>query len=125
MKGYLFTLESMIASILLLSVLLIVYNGSVQPHEFGTVSIAESAYNCLKDLDNRGILRYYALNNDTKIRGYIRPCLPMSLNFSIGFCETCATTNANKTVVSIKYIIAGDGSRFQPTTVNMLAWSVI
>ena len=115
----------MIASILILTIILIVYNGSVQNRSFESVSMADFAYNCLKDLDNKGILRYYALDNNTQIRSYITSCLPRTLNFSIGFCNGCAAANVNKSVVSIKYIVAGEGSTFQPTSVNMLVWSLV
>ncbi len=125
MKGYLHTLESMIAGILILSTILIIYNGSVETSSFESVSMADSAYECLKYLDSKGILRHYALNNNTQINAYISSCMPKTLNFSIGFCDGCATANTNKTTASIIYIIAGEGSTFNPIVVNMLVWSLI
>lgn len=127
MKGAAYSLEAMIAALLILSTLVSVYSFSKQETAFDTATIRESGYSCIKDLDGRGILRHYALSNDTAgIRSYMQTCLPRSLNFSVRFCPSCAPdVPGNKTIVSINYIIAGEAALFQPTNANLFLWSMV
>ncbi len=127
MKGFAYVLEAMIAALLILSVLVSVYPFQKQQESFETVTIKEKGYFCMKDLDSRGLLRYYALSNNTdSIRTYIQNCLPRSLNFSVSFCQSCTPDiPRNKTIVSINYLIAGEAATFQPTNANLFLWSLV
>lgn len=122
-----YTLEAMIAALLILSTLVAVYSFSKPQESFDTVTIREKGYFCLKDVDNRGLLRYYALANDSAgIREYFSKCLPHSLNFSVSFCAACAADiPRNRTIVPINYLVAGEGATFQPTNANLFLWSIL
>lgn len=126
-KGMMYSLEAMIAAVLILAALIAVYSFSKQQEGFDATTIKENGYFCIKDLDSRGLLRYYALSNDTvNIRSYLQACLPRSLNFSISFCASCAPdVPGNKTIVSINYLIAGEAALFQPANSNLFLWSLV
>ncbi len=126
-KGMIYTLEAMIAALLIMGMLVSVYSYSKQQEGFEAATIKEKGYSCIKDLDSRGLMRHYALSNDTAgIRAYIQNCLPKSLNFSINFCSACAPdVPGNKTIVSINYLIAGEAALFQPSNANLFLWSLV
>lgn len=126
MKGMMYTLEAVIAAVLILAALITVYSFSKQEAGFDAATIKENGYSCIRDLDGRGVLRYYALSNDSAgIRSYFQSCLPRSLNFSMQFCADCAPdVPGNRTIVSVNYIIAGEAALFQPTNANLFLWSI-
>lgn len=127
MKGLSYTLEAMIAALLVLSTLVSVYSFSRQEEGFDAAAIRDSGYSCIKYADSRGLLRHYALLNDSAgIRNHFQACLPSSLNFSISFCAACAPdVPGNRTIVSLNYIVAGEGATFQPTNANLFLWSMV
>lgn len=127
MKGMMYTLEAMIAAVLILATLITVYSFSKQETGFDAATIKESGYSCVRSLDGRGVLRYYALANDSVgVRSYLKSCLPRSLNFSISFCQTCAPdVPGNKTIISVNYMIAGEAALFQPTNANLFLWPIV
>lgn len=127
MKGMMYTLEAVIAAVLILATLITVYSFPKQEAGFDAATIKESGYSCIKNLDGRGVLRYYALSNDSVgIRSYFQGCLPRSLNFSMQFCAACALdVPGNKTIVSVNYVIAGEAALFQPTNANLFLWPVV
>ncbi len=124
-KGAMYTLEAMIAALLILSTVVSLYSFPKQQENPDAVTIKEKGYSCINDLDNRGLLRHYALSNDTiGIRSYLQECLPKALNFSASFCQACAPdTPGNKSIVSLSYLIAGEGTLFQPTNAILFLWS--
>lgn len=127
MKGLSYTLEAMIAALLVLSTLVSVYSFSKQEEGFDAVTIRDGGYSCIRDADSRGLLRHYALLNDSAgARIFFQSCLPRSLNFSINFCASCAPDiPANRTIVSVNYIVAGEGVTFQPANTNLFLWSIV
>lgn len=126
-KGMVYTLEAVIAAVLILATVITVYSFSKQEAGFDAATVKESGYSCVRSLDGRGVLRYYALANDSVgARGYLKACLPRSVNFSIDFCASCAPdVPSNRTIVSVNYMIAGDAALFQPTNTNLFLWSVV
>lgn len=126
-KGMMYTLEAVMAAILILATLISVYSFSKQETGFDAATIKENGYSCIKNLDSRGVLRYYALSNDSVgVRSYFQNCLPRSLNFSINFCASCAPdVPGNKTIVSVNYMIAGEAALFQPSNANLFLWSIV
>lgn len=120
-----YTLEAMIAALLIMSTIVSIYSFPKQQEALDTVTIKEKGYSCIRDLDSRGLLRYYALSNDSAgIRSYFQSCLPKALNFSASFCQACTPdVPGNRTIVSLSYLIAGEGTSFQPTNTNLFLWS--
>lgn len=121
-KGFLYTLEAMIASLLILSSLLLIYN--IQEPKSEKIPI-ELGYNCLKEMDYKGFLRNYVLNNDVQqINNYLDDCLPKTIDSSISFGEQ-VTLPTNVSVVIVDYLIAGEKDTFNPVLINLYMWSKI
>lgn len=126
MKAYLYTLEAMIASLLILSTLVFIYHPQ-QKTSFDFSILKDSGIGCMKDLGNKGLLRYYALNNLTQeMRTAAQSCLPKTANFSVGFCTDVCNMDVpiNKTTIVVYRFIAGESATFQPTTINLAMWSL-
>jgi hypothetical protein len=121
MKGFIKTLEAGIAIVLMLVsiVFLFIQKNVYEPQ------IADVGYNCLKNLDNNGTLRYYTENKlESNLISDIRSCIPPLFNYTVKICTTSVCISqlpSGKTIFLSSYIIAGDNS-FNPTLVNLWIW---
>jgi len=121
-KGYVKTLEAVFAIVLILISMVFLFPGKpkVEPQ------IPDTGYNCLKHLDYKGVLRYYAVNNlESDLISDIRGCLPPILNCTARICATpsCNTElPENRTIFLSSYLIAGEES-VEPTLINLWVWS--
>lgn len=130
MKGYIHVLEAMIAALLILSAAVVLYQGRQAAPSFDVSTMKETGYNCLKNLDSKGMLRFYLLANDSQsARNELRSCLPNTVNYTTAFCAgddlACSnyTLHGNKTTALADYLVAGEGSTFQPSFINLYIWS--
>jgi len=121
MKGFIKTLEAVLGVILIIIPLFTLYTPQRIEEQFSDIG-----YNCLKDLDNRNLLRYYAVNNmNTELNNNLRDCLPYLIEFNFKICTTsvCSVNvPENKTVFLSSYVIAGHES-IEPTLINLWLWS--
>jgi len=121
-KGFVKTLEAGIAIglILVSMVFLFPQKTKIEPQ------LSDTAYECLRYLDNRGVLEYYTVNGKQEnLISDIRTCLPPLSDFTVKICKTssCGTTLPyNKTIFLSGYLIAGDNS-VNPTLINLWVWS--
>ncbi|OGI11726.1 hypothetical protein A3K64_00335 [Candidatus Micrarchaeota archaeon RBG_16_36_9] len=122
MKGFIKTVEAGIAIVLMLVsiVFLFVQNKPYEPQ------IADLGYNCLKNMDDDGTLRYYAENNlESNIISDLRYCIPPLFDYKVKVCTTShciSELQTDKTIFLSSYIIAGSDS-FNPRLVNLWIWS--
>jgi hypothetical protein len=121
MKGILYMVEAVLAGIILiafLAALKAVYLDPNPQHEYGV-----RAHQILRDLDERGILRPYA--EDNNYAGLNNLISSTYLEHGIRICDSswsCAGTVPNATDVwAGTYIIAGNDS-FSPRTVKLYLW---
>jgi len=122
MKGFVKTLEAAIAIVLILISIVFLF-----PEKTRTESqISDIGYNCLKYLDYRGVLRYYAVNSlESNLISDLKGCLPPILNYTARICSTiiCDTNlPQDKTVFLSSYLIAGEES-ISPVLINLWVWS--
>ncbi len=132
MKGFLHILESVLASLLILSSLLYLYGSLPARSQFSSLTARDVGYNCLKDIDNQGLLRNYTLTNNTAgLNNSLYVCMPRLVNYTVSFCMgdqvLCSGYSApgNRTVVLTSYMVAGEGSKFQPTLIKLYMWSEV
>ncbi|MFH1445290.1 MAG: hypothetical protein ABIF08_02300 [Nanoarchaeota archaeon] len=122
MRGYLYTLEVFIAAITIITFLLVI---SFQQQDLSTApeDLDETAYNLLRSLDNRELLRenavnsnYNAINNNVILYRY---------NHSIQICDyenTCVGSTPNASNVWVgTYVISGYKA-YSPHTVRLFIW---
>lgn len=122
-KGMSFTLEAVIAGLIIVTALLFFFRAS-GPDEIYTMGMSERGYNCLKYVDDSGILRGNATSdNYTNIETGLQDCLA-GLNYTVQICRyvcTSASIEENVTVVVSDYFIAGDVEP-DPLYVKLSMW---
>lgn len=120
-KGFEKTLEAAIAIVLILVSIVFLFTSK----EITEPQMSATGYECLKNLDNRGLLRYYAANDlGDRLDADLKTCIPPLLNYTTKICaiSTCNTMlPINKTVFLSTYLIAGDNS-FNPRLVGLWVW---
>jgi len=121
-KGYVKTLESVIAIVLILISIVFLFPEKTRTEP----QISDTGYNCLKYLDFKGVLRYYAVNDlESNLISDLRSCLPPILDYKAKICTTsiCNTQLPEYTTVFLSsYLIAGEDS-VEPTLINLWVWS--
>ena len=122
-KGISFTLESVIAGLLIVSALLFLFRAAPLEDTYD-VGMAERGYNCLKGADLAGVLRNEAMDNESAaIEANLQDCLA-GLNYTVQVCrESCTSAYAeeNVTVAVSEYFIAGNVT-IDPLYVRLSMW---
>lgn len=119
-KGFVKTLEAAIAITLILVSVVFLFPEKVKTEP----KISDTAYNCLRNLDNRGVLRYYAVNNlESNLISDLKGCIPPLFDYVVKICttSTCSISISNKEVFLSSYLIAGENS-IKPTLINLWVW---
>ena len=120
-KGFVKTLEAGIAITLILVSMVFLFPEKT----INEPQISDIGYNCLRYLDNQGVLRNYAVNDlENNLISDLRSCLPPILNYTARICttSTCNTIlPGNKTIFLSSYLIAGENS-VRPTLINLWIW---
>ena len=122
MKGFIKTLEAGIAIVLMLVSIAFLFT----QRETHKTQISDVGYNCLKNLDNNGTLRYYSENNlEADLISDLRSCIPPLFNYSVKICTSSnciLQLPSSKEIFLSSYLIAGESS-FEPTLINLWVWS--
>ncbi len=130
MKGALYTLESVIAILMILFILIFLFQRSQPLPEYQTINYKIKTYNGLKILDEIGRLRHHVLNNDiTSIENGLNSYIPNFLNFTVViFNETTNITEkpslAEQNVLSVSYFLAGDFDDYRLREVKTYLWGL-
>lgn len=115
------TLEALIGAIILLAAVVLLFSPSI----FAQSQVPTISYYCLKDLDNKGYLRYYAENFQTnELVSKLKDCIPSNLDYAAKICDT-TTCNPDslpaKEIILSSYIIAGDQNS-ENRLINLWVW---
>ncbi len=119
-KGYTQTLEQVLGSVLVLTILITLFT----PRPTTNLQLSALGFNCMKDLDNKGLLRYYAVNNlINDLNNSFQSCLAaFNYDFKVCFTTDCnGSLPTNKDIFLSSYFIAGD-SDFKPRLINLWVW---
>jgi hypothetical protein len=122
MKGYVKTLEAGIAIVLILASIIFLFPEQTKKEP----QIPDTGYDCLRYLDQKGLLSYYAENNlELELNSELRECIPPILEYKAKICtitDCDAILPTYKTIFLSSYLIAGESS-FNPTLINLWIWS--
>ncbi len=122
-KGMSFTLEAIIAGLMIVTFLLFLFR-SPNMEETYDIGMSERGYYCLKSLDENSLLREDATdNNYTNIENSLQDCLA-GLNYTVQVCrDSCSTSfiPKNQTIIVSNYFIAG-GVSPDPLKVKLSMW---
>ncbi len=119
-KGLTYTLEAIIGSVIILLALSTYF--TFTPISKISTSIG---YDCLREADNKNVLRYYAANNFIEdLNSFLRNCLPTTYDFKVKICNKLPcneTLPENKSITISSYLISGY-TNFQPLLINLWVW---
>ena len=125
-KGYIYTLEVLIAvSIILVSLVFIFRSSPVKP-ELETSLIKTQGADALSFLDSKGTLRklVYA-DNETEIETQLKTYLPKNIGFEVQVCTSpCSAVNVpvNETVVAVNYYVSGYRENYIGKKARLWLW---
>lgn len=126
MRGTIHTIEAIIGALILLVGVMSIYPIE-EPREF---YFSDQGYNCLKYLDQKGLLRYYIYNDlIDDLNNSLKDCLPPISDYTFKICSTpsCTTTiSSNKSIFLSSYLIAGENkvtTNYDPRLINLWIWS--
>jgi len=117
------TMEAVLGTLLILGGIILIFPTQQQ----NEINFSDITYSCLSNLDQRGLLRYYAINNmNTELNNSLKSCLPPIADFTFKTCSSssCIDTTIpyNKTVYLSTYFIAGENS-YNRKIINLWIWS--
>jgi len=129
LKGALYTLESVIAILMILFIIIFLFQDSSTAPEFERINYKLEVYHGLKILENTDELRRDVMDDNTvSIENKLNPYIPDFLNYTIViFNETTNITKKpslvdKKDVISISYFLAGDVDNYGPRDVRAYLW---
>lgn len=122
MKATIYTLEAVLSAVIILAGISLIYPFREQRE----IQITETSYSCLKNLDQKGLLKYYVSNNmEDELNNNLKSCLPAITNFTFEICTTptCSSNSLpnDRTIHSSAYLVAGY-NEFNPKLINLWVW---
>lgn len=126
MKGYLYTLEMLIAVSLIFGSIIFVFSTPVDKPDIEINMIKQSSFDALKYLDEKGILRKLATGgNSSEIDIILESSIPKSIFFKSVICQPICNIveiPENQTVILTDYFISGYRTIYMPEKVRLYAW---
>lgn len=128
MKGYLYTLEVLIALSIIFGAILFVYKAPPTKPDAEISAIKQNGFEALRHISEKGMLGKYALEgNESQIEYELESFLEKSMGFEISICQdSCDQTGVpeKQTVVAVDYYTAGYRTSFGPRTVRLYLWKL-
>ena len=125
-KGYVYTLEVMLAVSLIFVTLILVFSSSPEEPETNLAIMKQNGYDTLFYLDITGDLRNaVARGAVSEIDANLTGILPQNIRFDTNVCTTsCNSTElpSNSTVVTVDYYIGGYRSEYVGKKVRLWMW---
>jgi hypothetical protein len=125
MKATVHTIEAIMGTLILLVGVISIYPIEERQEFY----FSDEAYDCLKYLDNEGLLRYYIYNNLVDdLNNTLRSCLPGISDYTFQICSSlpCTTTlPSDKSTFLSSYLIAGENKatiNYDPRIINVWVW---
>jgi hypothetical protein len=121
MKATIHTVEAVIGALILMVGVMSIYpiEGSSDFH------FSDEGYNCLRYLDESGLLRSYAYNGMTdELNNSLYDCLPKITGYAFSVCMTTSCTTSlpsGKSVFLSSYLVSGENS-YSPRIINLWLW---
>ena len=129
MKGQFYTLESIIAILMILFIVIFLFQNPSPSPESKMTNYKLKAYEGLRVLEKTGELRRYVNdNNATAINESLDPYIPGSLSRAVVIYNdtTNLTTKPSFSTInesiSVSYFLAGDFDDYKPRNVRIYIW---
>ena len=130
-RGVFYSVEAVISTIMVLSILYIVTKNPPMLRELSKVNYKLKVHEALEVLEKSGDLRRYALTNDTtSIKNSLESMLPPEMSvFVVIYDESQVNLTQQfeapfflRDIVSVSYYIVGDIEVYSPREVRVYAW---
>jgi len=129
MKGALYTLEAVIAILMIFFIIVFLFQNPPTSPDYQIVNYKLKVYNALRLLDTTGELNMYAMDSNAgQIRSKLRSFIPVTVNYGVViFNQTTNITEKlsfgnSSDVISVSYFISGDLDNYQPRDVRVYLW---
>ncbi|MBN2202624.1 MAG: hypothetical protein JW700_00335 [Candidatus Aenigmarchaeota archaeon] len=120
MKATMYTVEAVMGTLILLIGVI-----SIFPIEQSSEFVfSDHGYNCLKQLDASGDLRYYAYNSmNSELNTSLYECLPKTSNYTFKVCSSspCTENLPDGNIVLSSYVMRGYLT-YEPRIINLWVW---
>jgi len=123
MKAYLYTLEVLIATSIILVSLILIYHKPYTNDIYKEVLMKEYGENALEFLDANHTLRKLVYQeNETALERLLRSYIPETILYE--FSSNCDMINVpkNTTVITVVYYLAGYDLHYNPKRVCLYLW---
>lgn len=124
-KGYIYTLEVMIAISIILVATVMLFGGAQMPQASSAGLIKKQGYEVLEFLDQKDELRQLVKNGDeNELKKRVRNLLTSGITLELDICTTSCSGNVpqNKNIVSVDYYVSGYKESFFSRKVRMWMW---
>lgn len=126
MKGYVYTIEVMLAIITIIFVLVFIFSRQPAQSESSLSIMKQDGYDAMSYLDQSGELRKMVYRNDlTALHDNISAIIPSTIVFDVALCTAeCSSANlpVNRTIVNVDYFVAGYQNSFIGKKVRLWMW---
>lgn len=125
-KGYLYTLEVMVAVSIIFVAFMFVYRTPPTIPETSLTLIKQQGYYALKNLDESGELRMFADESDyASIKQRLNIMLPKTVYYDFDICSSsCYMYNipVNRTITTVQYYISGYKDHYEGKKIMLWMW---
>lgn len=125
-KGYVYTLEAMIAIALIFVTLIFVFSSSPEQPETSLAIMKQNVYDALVYLDQSDDLRNATSTGSVSaIESNLSKLLPASIKYDTIVCTTSCNSSelpANRTIVTVDYYISGYQDKYVGRKVRIWIW---
>ena len=125
-KGYVYTLEVLLAVSIVFLTMVFAFKVPEFSSDATVPSLKDAGEEALRTLDERGTLRSILLGNDEQaLYGNLSALLPTNAAFAAAICTPgCAEPPLpeKRTVVVVRYYIAGDNEHSDPAAARIWLW---
>src|SRR3989338_7753756 len=126
-KGYIYTLEVLIAVSAILVTIVLVFNSNPEEADTSLPIIKQNAYDALFYLDKSDDLRkIVATEGITQLERNLTALLPRNIRFDAIICTTTCNSlslPSNRTIIIVDYYIGGYREKFVNKKVRLWLWS--
>lgn len=126
MKGYVYTLEMLIAVSIIFGSIVFVFSSPVDKPDTELNLIKQSSFDALKYLDENNELKKLVVEgNESEINILLESSIPKSIFFKAVICHSeCSASGipVNRTVVITDYYISGYRNIYLPEKVRLYSW---
>ncbi|MEM5813275.1 MAG: hypothetical protein QXU71_02870 [Candidatus Aenigmatarchaeota archaeon] len=127
-KGGIYTIEAAIAAIMLISIISLIGTQKRIGYDVSIANYKEQIFDELKTIDSQGLLRVYALRNDSEsIKNFIQTCKKINCKVVIfdkerNLTDWLTETEIQKNIASVSYIISGYIGEYSPREIRVYFW---